>query len=868
MDENENRFAGQCPRDEELASLALPQGPWDEALRKHVDACSRCAAKLARLREIDARIRNLLAFPPPSTDPNLASAHLDGRLEGPEKEAFEAHLASCPSCDEERSLFRENGLEIPGISEISEKTLESVKRFAQPETEVAPAPADAPLSPAATAPPAARPAPRRFLLAVAAVAAGFLVALGLFRILDGNAASAPAETAGMFQAFPPAKSDRNALIRREDPSKTEETPAEKTGAASEDLPDDDRTVSRPPEEPREETPQRPEIPEEKPKETVEKPDTPPDRTRERSPAGPAEESGPPDETGGAETRVPSAPPTRLYEVEVSGDVSVRTRRSTEWSALPRRAAVETGWALATSSVSLGRVAFPGVGEILLRADTRIRILAGETELRFRLDAGETIVRPSSETSIEAVAGSLEACGTRNAAFGLVAGKKIEIYVLEGEVHGDAGATGFRLDAGRSLALEQGGKASDPKNFDLQSRGRWAAFFQRNGVVLLQEDFETPPRGWNQGRFQRRVTFRHSRGALHAVRVRDAELDVAVSKVNGKPLFAARKNIQITMACLVEGATELLVRLWRPRTKSFLSLAAPVEPGGWKRVTLGLGRAIEEGKVEPGEAFTGVHVGASGDHADFWIDDFTIQRIPGPQPVRIEGLPTELPPACSCAGAETSEACRVARIIEMIRTVEKMERAVKEGGTGRSYGKDRGSNGARKPAKNGERGDGDGGSGSGEDAPSGPSGGTPPASPPGPGGPKPPGNGDGPVPPMPPAPFPGGGPPPPAPPDPRPAGEPGAGPAGESGGKQGPEEGEEEGKPGPDAGTPEKPGPRLPGAQPTSDNLKRFKRWLREQLPLQWPPYPGWKPLCRKGRNCKCLRTVKKYLHHYRLGADE
>jgi hypothetical protein len=540
---------------------------------------------------------------------------------------------------------------------------------------------------------------------------------------------------------------------------------------------------------------------------------------------------------------------------VEGDLQVRPGGTTTWGKAGAGKPLHAGSGIRAGSCGPALLRFGEGSELGLRASTTVTLDDSREGLTLRLETGELLARRDGAAPLSVVVREAEVNAGPRARFGVLTQGKGLLYVLDGRVTLRQHGTERTLDAGLSMALRNGNGKRAPKPFDPRTLGRWAAVFEAPSVELYHEDFDSTPRGW-KGKSERKETFRNSKGALKARSVKDAVLSVAVTKVNHKPLFSYRPNIRLSLALRLTGGETIDVRFWAPQQGKFHALERIKTPGeGWRTVRVMLGRAFRLSSPAPGTLINGIIIGARGKKAELIVDDVSIHRIPGPAPVRLKGFQAEdLEPGCDCPGRSTCEACRVARVLERLRALEKVQpAAASEGGKN-----------PRSPGESGSEGEGEG-EGSEE---GGESGGTPPSTPPGtpPGGTPgstPPGGPPGPPPPgFPPGPPPPGGPPGPPQGPSRPSGGPAPAPTPPP---EEPEGGEQE-EPEPEAGSRGK-GREAPSST-NAENLRRLRRWLREQLPARWPPYPGWTPTCVEGRKCDCLRDLKKYFQRYRLKENE
>jgi hypothetical protein len=783
------------------------------------------------------------------------SAFLDKSLGAEARSVIGAHVASCPLCSTEMEAHEAKDSSGPEIVEIPDSALRAVKGFANPIPEghpVEPSPSP-PARPASLSAPATPNFAFRTALGIGAAAAGFILALTLFLLLGGR---------GSQEEEAPFSPSMTVFGHGE----SEKVPDR--GPAGTPAPFAGETIGKPDPAPV----QGPGKPAATPqKRGTDLPDTTPgpgETVKSPRPHGEVPQAAPDDQVPSEEipaevkrpdpSDVPRSRPNRSWVVEVLGSVRVRGGGSEEWNDLQSGKPVFSGAELMTAPHGPARITFRESGEVLLRESTTMFVEEGENGLTLNLRSGEALATSASGTVLTVEAGEARITARRPSRFGVTTTGKGLLYVLEGAVTAMSGGAATVLEEGLSLSLKNGNGRKTAKNFDYRTRARWASVFEPLTVEVFHEGFETTPRGW-QGKMERKDTFRNSKGSLKARGVKDPALAVAVLKVNHKPLFGYRPNVRIELACKLTGAEDIDVRLWAPDQGRFHSIERIPTPGeGWRMIRIDLGSAFGRQGPKPGTVMTGIVIGSRTKGSQLLVDEVSIHRIPGPSPTRLKDFEvSDLAPRCHCTGRGTCESCRVARILDMLRQLEAMEKTAKPGSTNdpRAPKEKDGEPGMNEEPKDGGAA---GGTPPGSPPPGGPPG-PPPSGPPGP----PPGGPPGPPPGGPPMPPPPGGPGAPLPGQPRPSGQPGT--PGQTGGpKDGKDEEPEE--PATQDG-PGEEGEKAP-AVGTPENIRRVTRWLREQLPATWPPYAGWKATCVEGRKCDCSRKIKKYFARYRLKENE
>jgi hypothetical protein len=439
-----------------------------------------------------------------------------------------------------------------------------------------------------------------------------------------------------------------------------------------------------------------------------------------------------------------------------------------------------------------------------------------------LGSGEILVEGSPKASSLSLSTGAGAILCRGTAGFSVAGspERPRVSVFEGSVLIRTHEGEVLLAAGLSLCL--GPKADKPRRFDANRALSWTHPLRPDETVLRIYDFETGGKGW-KGRLVSDRTFRNSRRALHAIKVKDRQFTVALSKTN-RNIFTFRPGTFLILACWTDTAAPLAVRFWnRTQRRAFTCPLPPSTARAWTRlhldVALAVGRLPAQDRPAPGDVISSLVIGARiATEPELVVDDVTFLYRAAPPPTpraggfvhgpRPEGMPS-LVPDCRCRDRRRSPVCRFAHILKLL-----VKFAPAVGGGDR---KGKGSSEPEKPKDEDKEGD--------DDKP------TPPKKPPTPGR----GSAPGPFPPGPPPFPPGPGPGPPKPPPPPQDSDP----------KDPDPEDDEEGD--------EDPTPKTPKALPGDGSVHA---WLLAQLPRYWPPSTDWRP--PTGQK-KCLRSVEKWL---------
>jgi anti-sigma factor RsiW len=102
--------------------IAAADGEADEATMAHVHACPACAARVAQIRTLQARLRHqLYRLHCPSSD--LLVDYCQGLLDPYQRAALIHHLAICPHCMAEVALLERGALQPEHLSRASLRLL-------------------------------------------------------------------------------------------------------------------------------------------------------------------------------------------------------------------------------------------------------------------------------------------------------------------------------------------------------------------------------------------------------------------------------------------------------------------------------------------------------------------------------------------------------------------------------------------------------------------------------------------------------------------------------------------------------------------------------------------------------------------------
>jgi ferric-dicitrate binding protein FerR (iron transport regulator) len=788
-------------------------------------------------RRLDRLFSDLGPGSCPSED--AFAAFLDGGLGAEESGRIKDHLKACPACRETAETFGEMQPGTEQTADLSHALKAKLVGIADRAGTARP-----PVSEAGAPSTAHR---RLALLAVSTAAAALLIA-GLLLLAKSRKPGGPEKEPTPFVVeWPdePSRPDGTAVDRKSDPlpKEPEEQPSrppQKPEPAPEEV--------EKPEIPIEPVPPPAEKPERPAPEEVEKPgegkDAPKEEEKPSVVEKPQSREKPSDTTEPVARRRPRA----LAVDEVRGEVFYRKPSDAQ----PRPVTAPSRLAFdAEVSTPAGKKGY-------LRADGRFQIyLGGATRADFRsFEDGTELALARGELLVEDRGGKgpmkMEVPGgwataVPGASFTLArVNGKVHLGVIERKVAVQTAGGDVTLDAGLSLVL--GGQGDPrPARFDPNRAVAWTHDLRPGFEQVMFYDFESGLKGW-KGKTETRQTHRHSRRSLRAVRVRDRNFTAAVSKSN-RHLFRFRPGLFLRFAFFADPDTHLGVRLWNRTANRNVYLPIFLEVRGtWAWAELDVTRAAmrlpEDERPRVGDIIAGLVVGLSSERRDavLVIDDFqAILRIPprsaggsgfrtGPAPA---GAPSLVPDGrdCRCPGRTHSAVCRFAKIIRLLKRYQPMTVA-----GGRKGPRDKGG------SKDGEDED-KGKEEKKEDEEK-------PEPPPGP--PHPPGPG------VPPGPPPGPAPGPPSPPDKKT----GEGEDGKSGeGKSGESEKDKDKEKEKEKEPSQPRDPRKPKSGMRASNAAIY-RWLKNQLPKRWPLFVDWRPDCGCAGQCKCLKTIRKFLEKH------
>jgi anti-sigma factor RsiW len=104
-DESRDQGCSAPPALGGLALIAAADGEADEATREHLQSCPHCAARVAQIRRLQARLlRRLYRLHCPSS--GVLVDYCQGLLDPFQRAAVSHHLALCPHCAAELNLLQ------------------------------------------------------------------------------------------------------------------------------------------------------------------------------------------------------------------------------------------------------------------------------------------------------------------------------------------------------------------------------------------------------------------------------------------------------------------------------------------------------------------------------------------------------------------------------------------------------------------------------------------------------------------------------------------------------------------------------------------------------------------------------------------